>query len=446
MLKVHLICFISNALIFDFFDFRWTSDDHKEEKLYFLDINSSYAHVCSTFEFPAGKCEVLIDEFLKEKNITFDGNVLRTSKKPLFGLIKAYILPNPNFPPFFSLKFESKTFYVLCKECLKKKSKKICNHSEMQRAFTVSTTTSAMNFALKHNYVKILYYLEIFDFEYQGKIFQKFTNILLNLQQNELKDDKMAIKFIKNGLQGAFGKFSSNCNKQKQVLCRNFHDLNSILLKSSSKVTNIELISDDLCDVTYDDRHFHNNHRKNNISLIIGNFIVWGGRILLESKIMKINDTFHNVKLKMMNTDSVIFSMPAYYNLSEKITISNEIGQWKNQIQNSCEITHFYSLNPVCYNVSYISNDGSRCQVNKICGFNFQCVSSKIEAKDFEVLLSKAIEDEYFGIEVEQFRTYKKMDLKKKVVFTLRNTLDQKRIILPSFQTLPYGYKTLPCE
>ena len=44
-----------------------TKDDKREEKLYFLDINSSYAHVCSTFEFPARKCEVLIDELLKEK-------------------------------------------------------------------------------------------------------------------------------------------------------------------------------------------------------------------------------------------------------------------------------------------------------------------------------------------------------------------------------------------
>ena len=83
-----------------------------------------------------------------------------------------------------------------------------------------------------------------------------------------------------------------------------------------------------------EDRQFERQNRKNNTSLIIGNFIVWGGRILLESKIMKLNDTFHNVKLKMMNTDSVIFSMPAYYNLSEKITISTENGQWKNQIKN----------------------------------------------------------------------------------------------------------------
>ena len=155
---------------------------------------------------------------------------------------------------------------------------------------------------------------------------------------------------------------------------------------------------------------------------------------------MKINDTFDNVKLKMMNTDSVIFSMPAYYNLSEKITISTENGQWKNQIKNCREITHFYSLNPVCYSVSYISNDGSSCQVNKICGFNFQCVSSKVEAKDFEVLLSKAIKDEYFGIQLDQIRSYNKKDLKKKIVYTLRNTLDQKRIVLPSFQSFPYGY------
>jgi hypothetical protein len=402
--------------------------------------------VCSNFEFPSGKCEVLIDEVLKEKGIRFDRsrNLLTTSTKPLWGLIKAYIVPNTNFEPFFPLKLESNTFYVLCKECVKVKSKNICNHSEIQRGFTVSTTTTAMNFALQHNYVKILHYLEIFDFEYHGKIFQKFTNVLLNLQKTELRDDEMEIKFIKNGLQGAFGKFSANTRKQKNVLCRNFDDLNSYFLKNSNNVTNIELISESLCNVTLEDRQFEREKKKSNTSLIIGNFIVWGGRLLLESKIMEINDKFDNVKLKMVNTDSVIFSMPAKNNLSEKITISNEIGEWKHQLKNCHEITHFYSLSPVCYNLSYTTNQGLSCQLNKICGFNFQCCSTKVDSKDFEELLTKAIKDQHLGIKVDQIRSYPKKDLKKKMVYTLRNTLDQKRIVLDSFQTVAFGYKSLP--
>ena len=402
--------------------------------------------MCSNFEFPSGKCEVLIDEVLKEKGIRFDRsrNLLTTSTKPLWGLIKAYIVPNTNVEPFFPLKLESNTFYVLCKECVKVKSKNICNHSEIQRGFTVSTTTTAMNFALQHNYVKILHYLEIFDFEYHGKIFQKFTNVLLNLQKTELRDDEMEIKFIKNGLQGAFGKFSANTRKQKNVLCRNFDDLNSYFLKNSNNVTNIELISESLCNVTLEDRQFEREKKKSNTSLIIGNFIVWGGRLLLESKIMEINDKFDNVKLKMVNTDSVIFSMPAKNNLSEKITISNEIGEWKHQLKNCHEITHFYSLSPVCYNLSYTTNQGLSCQLNKICGFNFQCCSTKVDSKDFEELLTKAIKDQYLGIKVDQIRSYTKKDLKKKMVYTLRNTLDQKRIVLDSFQTVAFGYKSLP--
>ena len=402
--------------------------------------------MCSNFEFPSGKCEVLIDEVLKEKGIRFDRsrNLLTTSTKPLWGLIKAYIVPNTNVEPFFPLKLESNTFYVLCKECVKVKSKNICNHSEIQRGFTVSTTTTAMNFALQHNYVKILHYLEIFDFEYHGKIFQKFTNVLLNLQKTELRDDEMEIKFIKNGLQGAFGKFSANTRKQKNVLCRNFDDLNSYFLKNSNNVTNIELISESLCNVTLEDRQFEREKKKSNTSLIIGNFIVWGGRLLLESKIMEINDKFDNVKLKMVNTDSVIFSMPAKNNLSEKITISNEIGEWKHQLKNCHEITHFYSLSPVCYNLSYTTNQGLSCQLNKICGFNFQCCSTKVDSKDFEELLTKAIKDQHLGIKVDQIRSYPKKDLKKKMVYTLRNTLDQKRIVLDSFQTVAFGYKSLP--
>ena len=78
--------------------------------------------MCSNFEFPSGKCEILIDEVLKEKGITFDQSrkLLTTSTKPLWGLIKAYIVPDTNFEPFFPLKLESKTFYVLCKECVTK--------------------------------------------------------------------------------------------------------------------------------------------------------------------------------------------------------------------------------------------------------------------------------------------------------------------------------------
>ena len=68
--------------------------------------------MCSTFEFPAGKCEVLIDELLKEKKYNFQRKCIKDLKKPFFGLIKAYILPNPNYQPFFPLKFESKTFKV----------------------------------------------------------------------------------------------------------------------------------------------------------------------------------------------------------------------------------------------------------------------------------------------------------------------------------------------
>ena len=115
---------------------------------------------------------------------------------------------------------------------------------------------------------------------------------------------------------------------------------------------------------------------------------------------MEINDKFDNVKLKMVNTDSVIFSMPAKNNLSEKITISNENGEWKHQLKNCHEITHFYSLSPVCYNLSYTTNQGLSCQLNKICGFNFQSCSTKVDSKDFEELLTKALKDQYLGIKL----------------------------------------------
>ena len=91
--------------------------------------------------------------------------------------------------------------------------------------------------------------------------------------------------------------------------------------------------------------------------------------------------------------------------------------------------------------VTFITNF-SKSIVNSIF---FQCSSrTKVDSKDFEELLTKAIKGQYLGIKVDQIRSYPKKDLKKKMVYTLRNALDQKRIVLDSFQTVAFGYKSLP--
>ena len=45
---------------------RWLKDEHPNRSLFFIDINGSYHHVCASYEFPYGKCSILIDEQIED--------------------------------------------------------------------------------------------------------------------------------------------------------------------------------------------------------------------------------------------------------------------------------------------------------------------------------------------------------------------------------------------
>ena len=104
---------------------KWTKFENPKENLHFLDINGSYSQTCleNNFDFPYGKARILINKTLEDENIVFENGKLisKSSKKLIFGLIKAQIVPTRGFEPFFPLKFEDRTYYVYCKTCLEKK-------------------------------------------------------------------------------------------------------------------------------------------------------------------------------------------------------------------------------------------------------------------------------------------------------------------------------------
>ena len=221
-----------------------------------------------------------------------------------------------------------------------------------------------MNFALSNGLCYIEEYLEIWDFDKSGFIFKKFVSLLINFKENSLKNDEPAGKLVKIGLQTSFGKLSSRPNEKGNFFCTSFKELNDLFLNKKYNVTNVDPITEGLCEVTYNSTE---NRRNSFGSVILGSHIVWAGRTLLQTKIFELYRSFQHVKVFLINTDSVVISMPKECNLNEKIEISTKNGHWKHQIKCK-EILQFYCLNSVTYSMVYTDENGTCSQMNKIGG------------------------------------------------------------------------------
>ena len=391
-------------------------------------------------KFPHGQCKILIGQSLEEENIDFhEGKLIsKKSKMPIYGLLKAQIVPSYESEPFFPYRYKNKIYHPYCKKCLENESESSCKHGDSERGFIITTTVDTMNFAWNNGFIDSITPLEVWSFETASPIFRQFVSLLIQFKEDALKNDLQAAKLVKNALQCSFGKLATKPNTDKSAKCHNFSELNGFLLKDKIKVTNIAPINDDICDVTYDNE---GPCKYSFGSVILGSSITWGGRCLLQKKLIEINQNFPNLKVFMTNTDSAVLTIPKEYNLADKIAFSNLNGHWKHQI-NCKEILSFYCLNPVCYHFSFTDENGTVSQINKIAGFKLDTLlAPKLGSEDFDHLLMTALTNEKSNIRMLQFKKSKD-SANQRTVFTLRNNLGKGRFLKNDmFDTLAYGFK-----
>ena len=273
-------------------------------------------------KFPHGQCKILIGQSLEEENIDFhEGKLIsKKSKMPIYGLLKAQIVPSYESEPFFPYRYKNKIYHPYCKKCLENESESSCKHGDSERGFIITTTVDTMNFAWNNGFIDSITPLEVWSFETASPIFRQFVSLLIQFKEDALKNDLQAAKLVKNALQCSFGKLATKPNTDKNAKCHNFSELNGFLLKDKIKVTNIAPINDDICDVTYD---YEGPCKYSFGSVILGSSITWGGRCLLQKKLIEINQNFPNLKVFMTNTDSAVLTIPKEYNLADKIAFSN---------------------------------------------------------------------------------------------------------------------------
>ena len=303
----------------------------------------------------------------------------------------------------------------------------------------ITTTIEALLFALQIENVTLYEVLEIWEFQETGLILKKVVDCLIQFKESQ--NDTPVEKWINKSLQCTYGRFALKPIVEKNKICENFEELNELIL--TKNVNNIISVDNDLVDAVFENDNC--NKQTCTTSIMIASHIVWCARKLLFQKIREIKEKCPLMKTLMLNTDAVVLQIP---NIPDEkslpFKISNLTGDFKHQIKNCKTITKFIALNPVCYHITYLNCEDQIFQVNKISGFSLEsAVSGNFDTKKFEDLLHSAIfEEKEETMPIQQIRKYNNVE--KKIIFSLRNTLDVTRVYLKNdISSHPYGHQNL---
>ena len=146
---------------------KWIQSENPKDKLHFLDINSAHSFVCSKYDFPYGKCTIMIGDQLKDVSIENYPLVSTSTGKQLCGLVKAKILPSQKCEPFFPTRIFTKdkkksgVFQAMCTKCLEDRSHEPCQHQEHDREMEITTTVDTLNFGLNNGHCTLVQIFEI---------------------------------------------------------------------------------------------------------------------------------------------------------------------------------------------------------------------------------------------------------------------------------------------
>ena len=100
------------------------------------------------------------DVGVENKKIAF-----KSSKKPIYGFIKAKILPSLDKDPFLPIRLKNgkseDVILTKCWECAFKKLQTPCQHPPDKRAVVISTTIPCLNYCLENNLCSVVNFFEI---------------------------------------------------------------------------------------------------------------------------------------------------------------------------------------------------------------------------------------------------------------------------------------------
>lgn len=445
------------------------------EKIHYFDVISLYPYVVKTKSFPVGHPVII------KNPDSLDINAYN-------GFIFLKILPPKNlFFPVLPVRLNNKLVFPLCYECARIQNNKNCKHDENIRSIVGTYTTMEVKVAVEKNY-KILEIYEIYNFlqflpasETNEGIFTKFINDFIKVKiqasgwpkenMNEIEKKEYIDEYSKNegidlnineiqnnpGLRSIgklivnsfWGKFGQNPNLTKTEYISEPQKFFKLLSDPTVIVNDAILISDEMIQVEYEKECLFVDNTKHS-SQFIASFTSSYARLELYKILEKLNE-----RVLYMDTDSVIFTAKTGDYIPP---IGKFIGQLSNELVSEGEgdayITRFVS----CGSKNYAYEVFKPHSNSKEIFIKVKGISLNFSAKNivkFETM--KNLIDEYvqsieepdfnqtvYEVPQQVFKINPFLDITSEKIFKkYRFFYDKRRIILFTYETLPFGYNNL---
>ena len=417
------------------------------EKIYYYDFTSLYPYVNKYTDLPVGHPTIITKEF-------------DYSMKSYFGIAKLKILPPKSlYHPVLPYRSNGKLKFPLCRTCADLESQNPCQCSDDERSILGTFCTPEIQKAIQKDYViKNIY--EVYHWEGKSsKLFSEYVNTFLRIKQEssnypewvkteEDKDEYIrsyqhaeGIELIKENirhnpglravaklaLNSFWGKFGERSNRTKSIYVTDANKFRRLVNDSTKEICLVHRINETCLSVEYKSQStFEPDNMKTNE--VIACFTTCWARLKLYDLV-----DFLGERVLYMDTDSVIFRAKEGDPIPP---LGDYLGELTDELPPGHYIKEFISSGPKSY--AYRQDDDK--EITKFKGVTINKKNSKfvnfnsIKEIIFEGREIKLPPYELFVRDKVKGAVYNRPMRKKiKLVYT-------KRILLDSFDTLPYGY------
>ena len=430
------------------------------EKIKYYDFTSLYPYVQKYCEYPIGQPTIITENFGK-----FDS---------YFGLIKCKILPPSKlFFPVLPMKLKNKLFFTLCGLCAENNTPR-CTHTDEQRCLVGSWVTLEVKEAIKQGYIiqqiyEVWHYDKSSKYDKESKtggIFTKYVNLFLKYKQEASgfpeecvtqadKDEYIKTYFEKEGikldesninknpglrsvmklmLNSFWGRFGMDTNKTMITFVNRMHEWTKLLVDDNIEISNVDFGIPDVLTVFYKHKNstYDGGSSNTQTNVVLASFVTCHARLKLLSEMQKLGK-----RVLYHDTDSIIFLDTGKTN--EYIPkLGNFLGDLTNEISpEQGSIIEFVGKAPkdYCYKTE---NGETKCTIK---GFRLNYATNL--QINFDEVKNIVLNDREKTLNVDQLkfqRNKNEFTVNTSVIKKLYSFKYDKRIMLPDYFTLPFGY------
>ncbi|KAL2102869.1 hypothetical protein ACEWY4_002037 [Coilia grayii] len=423
------------------------------EQIHYVDFTSLYPSCQSLYDYPTHHPQIILSDFQPIENY--------------FGLIKATVLPPRGLlHPVLPHRCNGKLMFPLCRVCAETLNQTTpCVHSDAERSLKGCWVSLELLKAIEKGYV-IQKVDEVWHFPNKsGDLFVNYVKTFLQYKQEasgypahavtdgekkayidqyfqkegiRLNPDKICVNTARRNinkllLNSLWGRFSMRENLCTTEVIKDPEQFSRFIFGSEYEVTHFSFVSEDVALLQWK----HDTEacvRTPDINVFIGAFTTARARLRLYELMDRLGD-----RLLYSDTDSVIYvSREGDWNPP----LGNFLGELTSELAEGDYITEFCSGGPKTY--GYLTAQGKSCMKAKGITLNAEN-AQHIRLDTLVDLVHDYVKDRdstrHVLARVDNIvRVKHNISLKNKSSVKKFKVVYNKRVLLPDYTTLPYGY------